>query len=127
MEMPPDQVDRAHDAFLSYSRVDKPFAEALEDALESYKPPRDLNVPKRYLDVFRDEHDLTGTEYTSAIQRHLKTSRKLIVICSPAARRSAYVNDEIRMFAQSSGAENIIPILFAGIPNNEIRSGPETE
>ena len=42
-----------HDAFISYSRRNADFARLLEKALEEFKPPRDLNVPQRYLDVFR--------------------------------------------------------------------------
>jgi WD40 repeat protein len=114
-----------HDAFISYSRVDKAFAAALATALGGYKPPRDLKVAQRHLKVFRDEQDFTGTEYTSAIQQHLKGSRKLIVVCSPAARASKYVNEEIQLFARANGAENIVPILLAGTPNNEARAGQE--
>ena len=65
---------------------DAPFARALERALEKFKPPRDLELPPRHLDIFRDEKDFTGTDYKNAIRSHLKQSRKLIVVCSQAAR-----------------------------------------
>jgi hypothetical protein len=51
----------------------------------------------------------------------------MILICSPHARNSSYVNDEIQRFVRTRGAENIIPILLSGIPNNEARSGQEYE
>src|SRR5215216_2306834 len=89
-----------HDAFISYSRKDKAFAVALERALEAHRPPRDLQIPQRYLDVFRDEDDFSGTEYYRSLDRHLQQSKKLVVLCSPHARRSGYVNDEIRRFAR---------------------------
>ena len=120
-------VEIIHDAFISYSRADRPFAAALESALEGYRPPRELGVPYRYLEVFRDEEDFTGTEYTSAVTRHLAASRKLIVICTPAARASRFVAEEIRLFAAVRGAEHIIPILLSGIPNNEGRTGREQD
>jgi len=41
-----------HDAFISYSRKDVDFARRLEKALEDYKPPKDLKVAQRHLDVF---------------------------------------------------------------------------
>jgi len=85
-----------NDAFISYSRKDKAFAVAIEKALESYKPPRDLKVPQRHLVVFRDESDFTGVEYHGALAKHLGASAKLIVLCSPNARLSEFVNDEIR-------------------------------
>src|SRR5262245_37141233 len=116
-----------HDAFISYSRRDIVFARALERALKAYRPPRDLPVPQRRLDVFRDEEDFTGTDYPDAIRRHLATSRKLIVVCSPAARASIYVDEEIKIFAENHGASNIIPVLWSGIPNNEARAGQESE
>jgi WD40 repeat protein len=127
MEAAPEVALHVHDVFISYSRVDKAFAAALAAALGAYKPPRDLKVAQRHLKVFRDEQDFTGTEYTSAIQRHLKGSRKLIVVCSPAARASKYVNEEIQTFARANGAENIVPVLVAGTPNNEARPGQEGE
>src|SRR5262245_12414651 len=109
----------AHDAFISYSRKDREFAVRLQKALSGYLPPRDLPVPHRSLDVFRDEQDFTGAEYYEALEGHLQRSSKLIVLCSPAARASQFVNDEIRRFAQAKGAEHIIALLVAGLPNNE--------
>jgi hypothetical protein len=94
-------------AFISYSRKDIEFARKLEKALEDYKPPKDLNVPQRNLVIFRDESDFTGVQYEESIEKHLKTSKKMIVICSPDARKSKYVDDEIRRFAEARGAENI--------------------
>lgn len=116
-----------HDAFISYSRIDKEFARKLDKALKNYKPPKDLRVPQRNLNVFRDEEDFTGVEYHESVARHLKDSAKLIVLCSPNSRKSEYVNDEIRQFAETSGADNIIPILVSGIPNNEAKPGQEDE
>src|SRR5881296_3919004 len=117
----PDQ----YDAFICYSRQDAAFARKLEQALEAYKPPKDLPVPHRHLNVFRDEGDLTGTEYYQSIERHLENSAKLIVVCSPHARRSDYVDDEIRRFIKAKGATNVIPVLAAGIPNNHVGPGQE--
>ena len=118
---------RTYDVFISYSRKDKVFANALEKALESYRPPRGLNVPQRHLDVFRDEDDFTGVEYHQSIARHLRESVKLIVLCSPDSRASQYVNDEIKQFAATRGADHIIPILVAGIPNNEAAGEQEEQ
>ena len=105
-----------HDAFISYSRKDRPFAVLLERTLRRYTPPSGLPVPKRRLNIFRDEEDFTGTEYYQAVGRHLQGSRKLIIICSPNARASSFVNDEIQRFAQVHSAEDLIPVLIAGSP-----------
>ena len=121
----PKSAAPAFGAFISYKRVDEPFALLLERALERFTPPRDLNLPQRRLSIFRDKEDLTGTEYHQSIRKYLDASAKLIVICSPHARSSAYVNDEIQTFAATRSPGNIIPILLSGLPNNE--AGPEQE
>ncbi|MGB5619217.1 MAG: toll/interleukin-1 receptor domain-containing protein [Desulfobacterales bacterium] len=90
----------AYDVFISYSRRDIVFARALEKALEDYSPPGDLAVPQRHLVVFRDEEDVTGVEYNNSVREHLKNSAKMLVICSPHARASKFVSNEIRLFAE---------------------------
>ena len=62
---------------------------------------------------------MTGSEYYSAIERQLQQSRKLIVVCSPRARGSDFVNDEIRRFIELRSIDDVIPVLAHGIPNNE--------
>lgn len=116
-----------HNAFISYSRQNELFASKLEQALEGYRPPKDLIVPQGFLDVFRDRVDFTAGEYHQNLNKELKDSAKLIVICSPEARKSQYVDDEIMRFAQIRGTDHIIPILFSGLPNNEAIPGQEEE
>lgn len=115
-----------YDAFISYSRKDKAFAAKLEQALENYKPPKDLDVPQRPLNIFRDEEDMVGNDYDKSIDRLLQDSAKLIVICSPNSRPSKYVNDEIRRFAKMASHDNIISLIIAGVYNNEAHK-PEQE
>lgn len=110
---------RDFDAFLSYSRKDAPFAGALHRALERFKPPAGLGKGTRRLRVFRDEGDLVGTAYFEAIDRHLARTGKLLVLCSPDARASTYVNDEIERYVRLHGASGLIPVLVRGRPNNE--------
>ncbi len=125
--MIPDIQESGHgnDVFISYSRKDQEFAGTLEKALKNYKPPKGLNVPQRNLAVFRDEADFTGVEYHQSLENYLKDSAKLIVICSPHARKSEYVNDEVRRFAKMRGSSNIIPVMLSGIPNNEAQPDQE--
>lgn len=130
-------TEKKYDAFISYShradqkddrdKKDKIFASLLEKALESYKPPKGSAIFQKRLDIFRDEEDFTGADYYKAVKKHLQESRKLILICSPAARASQYVNDEVRIFTETNGSDNIIPILLSGIPNNEASSEQDAE
>jgi hypothetical protein len=76
-----------HDAFISYSRKDKDFARRLEKVLEAFVPPKELSLPHRHLDVFRDEDDFTGHEYYESLDRHLRDSTKLIVLSARLAGR----------------------------------------
>lgn len=114
-----EKTSYQHNAFISYSRKDREFAAWLERALERYSPPKYLKLVGRHLDIFRDEQDFTGGDYFRSLEKHLNNSAKLIVICSPNARKSAYVDDEIRRFLQVRQPSDIIPLLLIGIPNNE--------
>src|SRR5688572_13875728 len=81
------QPSYVFDIFLSYSRVDRDFAAKFERALENYRYPKSLKQVKRSLNVFRDESDIAAAEdYHRAIDQHLNSSAKLMVICSPDAR-----------------------------------------
>src|SRR2546423_1436808 len=118
------------DVFLSYSRKDEEFGRRLEEALENYRLPKNVKtslVSKNRLTVFRDKNDLVPTDgdYYKTIEGYLKRSGYLVVICSPNARRSEYVNQEIKAFLQSHEAKRIIPVLLSGRPNNESGASPE--
>jgi hypothetical protein len=112
------------DVFISYSRKDKDFCALLERSLRAYKPPGGLDLARR-LSVFLDTSDLVGADYFLSIDGYLRGARKLIVICSPHARSSNYVKDEIRRFVDARGTDNIIPIIIAGLPNNEAKPDGE--
>src|SRR6516162_2122581 len=116
-----------HDAFISYSRRNEQFADCLEKALENFAPPKGLRAPHRRLEIFRDKQDFTGTEYHRSLEKHLQSSASLIVICSPEAAGSVYVNDEVRNFTRLRGPGRIIPILLAGLPNNEAKLGQDDQ
>jgi WD40 repeat protein len=107
------------DVFVSYSRRNSSFCAVLERSLRVYKPPGEPTLTQQRLSVFRDTSDLVGADYFVSIDGCLRGAKKLIVICSPDARSSDYVNDEIRRFVDARGADNIIPIIIAGLPNNE--------
>jgi hypothetical protein len=126
MKAKDSKTPQAFDVFLSYSRKDRDIAIRLEEALESYRMPSALKSVTPHLNVFRDEADITAADdYYRAIDQHLSGSGKLVVICSPAAKKSSYVNDEIKRFIQSRGADQVIPVMVAGKPNNETTNDDE--
>jgi WD40 repeat protein/tetratricopeptide (TPR) repeat protein len=121
-ESSPSQADagQRYDVFISYSRKDTAFVGTLEKALEGYKAPASLPLERRRLVVFRDAQDLTGPEYGVSIQASLRRSKRLLVICSPNASRSAYVDQEIEWFLQTHAGADVISLLLDGAPNNEV-------
>jgi MTH538 TIR-like domain (DUF1863)/WD domain, G-beta repeat len=113
--------DMQYDVFISYSRHNANQADKIEGDLEKYPLPRDIRkrLGRRHLNVFRDLSDMTGNRLEPALELHLLNSRTLVVLCSPAARRSHYVSLEIHRFAELRDAEHIVPVLVAGGPNND--------
>src|ERR1700752_23162 len=126
MEQPTYQFD----VFLRYSRKDEEFGKRLEDALETYTLPKAVqarSISKKRLNVFRDKKDLvpSDSDYYKTIEGYLKRSQYLIVICSPNARNSEYVNQEIKTYLQSHQANQLIAVLLSGKPNNDMTARPE--
>ncbi len=113
-------------AFLSYSHQDTKVCEWLHQSLESYRVPRRLigretrdgSIPTRLFPVFRDRDELPGSsELGKNLTEALAQSRYLIVICSPAAARSRWVNEEIRQFKMMGGEGQVLALILDGEPN----------
>ena len=94
-------------AFISYSHHDARAAAALQRALETYRVPRRLvgrgtplgEVPAYLRPIFRDRNELqAGADLSATVREALAASRYLIVVCSPSAVASAWVNREITEF-----------------------------
>jgi tetratricopeptide (TPR) repeat protein len=113
-------------AFISYSHRDELWATWLHKSLESYRPPRQLvgtqtsrgAVPRRLHPVFRDREELaSATDLGEVISTALRESACQIVICSPAAARSKWVNEEILAFKRLGREDRIFCLIVAGEPN----------
>lgn len=113
-------------AFLSYSHRDAKWAAWLHRSLESYRPPRQLigavtgmgPVPKRLAPVFRDREELpTANDLGAVIGEALRNSDCQIVICSPRAARSRWVNEEILDFKRLGREDRIFCLIVDGEPN----------
>jgi hypothetical protein len=117
-------------AFLSYSHRDATWARWLHKALETYHIDKDLigrdtahgPIPRTLRPVFRDRKDFSaGHSLNEQTAAALEASQFLIVICSPNAARSVYVNEEIRSFKAWGRASNVIPVIVDGIPSDPER------
>jgi tetratricopeptide (TPR) repeat protein len=112
-------------AFISYSHRDERWATWLHRALERYRVPRRLVgratptgiVPTRLAPVFRDREELpTATDLGRIVNAALEQSAALIVICSPDAAQSRWVNEEVRAFQRLGRGEQIFCLIVAGDP-----------
>jgi tetratricopeptide (TPR) repeat protein len=113
-------------AFLSYSHRDAKWADWLHKTLESYRPPKILvgtttargPVPKRLTPIFRDREELaSATDLGAVINDALQQSACQIVVCSPQAAKSHWVNEEIIAFKRLGGEDRIFCLIVAGEPN----------
>jgi hypothetical protein len=128
------QDDFTYNAFISYSGFRKPgegsqfdrkVAGRLHRSLEAYRTPRALlkkpagheRIPRRLRKVFRDCDEVHATSnLNDSLTEALRRSRFLIVICSPRARQSQWINQEIAIFRGLGRGEQILPLLIEGEP-----------
>jgi hypothetical protein len=113
----------SHAAFISNANdgeVDRRWAEWLYQALSRYSVPREFS---RMADQSRKLGSIYWDHESSQLNRSNKTlldevarSRVLLVVCSPRARASAWVNDEARHFLERKDPSHLIPVLIEGTP-----------
>jgi hypothetical protein len=113
-------------AFLSYSHLDQASAIRIQEALETFDFPADLvgqetqwgKVPPRIAPLFRDNDELQAGDLGEELKTALRQSRFLIVVCSPAAARSKWIEQEIAYFYSIRGPEFFYVLL--SIPQKQI-------
>jgi len=119
-------------AFISYSHADSRWARWVHRRVENYRLPSRLRgtdgefgrLPDRFGPIFRDREDLSSAgELGPKIQAALADSEALIVLCSPDAARSPWVNGEILQFKRLGRPNRIFALILSGEPN----SGAERE
>lgn len=106
-------------AFLSYAHTDERAAKRLHRRLETYPVPKGqaLNLRNRLKPIFRDTAELSAHHsLPDTIRAALAVSTKLIVLCSPAAKASQWVNAEIELFRELHGDAGILCALINGTP-----------
>ena len=92
-------------AFISYKREDEKWASWLQNKLEHFKLPTNLGgkdaLPKYIRPVFKDTSELASGVLVNRLQEALDNSHFLVVICSPSAAKSPWINKEVNYFIES--------------------------
>jgi tetratricopeptide (TPR) repeat protein len=116
------QHPRRYRAFVSYSHADERWARWLQRALEHYRVPKTLRkaqpgLPERLFPIFRDRDELaSSTDLSESIQAAMVESEAMIVVCSPNAAKSQWVNREVERFRQLRPGARILCLLVGGSP-----------
>ena len=116
-------------AFISYSRKNSKAASYLHKSLERFRipvkyVPEDLRpAGQKFLrPIFRDRRDLEVKEgnFTDDIRTAIEQSRYLIVLCSPDAARSIWVNEEVKHFlaTHNNDIAAVVPVILTGKPGH---------
>ena len=112
-------------AFISYSHSDEKWGRWLHRRLENYRIPKPLigretgkgKIPSNLKPIFRDKEELSaGSDLGRRIQTALDNSEHLIVVCSPNAARSHWVNEEVIYFKRNNRGRQIYSIIIDGVP-----------
>lgn len=114
-------------AFISYSHRDKVVAAWVQSAIERYQMPPKLVgtttavgvVPARLHPLFRDRDELPASgDLGGELMAALEASMFLILICSPAAAKSRWVNEEVLNFKRIHGEGRVLALICAGEPGS---------
>src|SRR4030095_15498249 len=108
--------------FISYSQRDKSIAKRLHRTLETYRIPTGVDVavgPTRSLGhFFRDDDEMGASQSLgSALEGALDDAENLIVICSPSAAQSRWVDAEVKRFKRR-GSARVFAVIASGEPNS---------
>lgn len=123
-------------AFISYSHADQPWADWLHKALETYRVPKRLVgqttaagvIPPRLIPIFRDRDELaSSSDLNRSVNAALAQSSNLIVICSPSAAQSHWVNTEVLAFKRNARSEGVFCLIVGGEPNATDKPGHAAE
>lgn len=105
-------------AFISYKSEDEEWAIWLQHELEHYHLPASYNgrtdIRQDLRPVFRDIDELSAGNLPKQIYQALVDSQNLIVVCSPKAAASPWVNQEIETFIALGRTDYIFPFIVEG-------------
>jgi tetratricopeptide (TPR) repeat protein len=117
-------------AFLSYSHADSAVAQRVHRRLEAFHIDSELvgrvtpagAIPKTLRPIFRDRNDFdAGSSLNEQTGAALDDSAALIVLASPNAARSRYVNEEVLLFKSHHPDRPVVPLIADGAPGDPER------
>ena len=102
-----------YDGFISYSHAaDDLLAPRLQSALQRFAKPW---WKRRAVRIFRDESSLSANPHLwSSITEALDTSGWFVLLLSPDAAQSEWVNQEIAYWVENSDPKKILPVVTDG-------------
>jgi len=115
-------MDQHFDAFISYRHTERDIraAQDIQRSLEHFRIPRAIRSrtgKDNIGPIFRDKDDLSITsDLNDTICQALQNSDHLIVICSPEAKESAWVQKEIEFFLETHTRADILTVVTDGEP-----------
>lgn len=116
-------------AFISYSQRDKDWGKRIHTWLETYRVPAGV-VPgqpqaQRLGRFFRDEEDMAAAaDIGEVVRKAIANAESLIVVCSPRAAQSKWVNAEIQHYRRTGRGGRVFAVIVDGVPNS---GDPATE
>jgi hypothetical protein len=91
-------------------------------------PKRGRPVPHRIRPVFADRSEhRESADLGATVRSALEASQCLVVLCSPDAARSKWVDAEVRLFKSLGRAKRVLALILEGEPNASDRGGEDSE
>jgi len=105
-------------AFISYSHTDTRFAQSLHRRIERYRLPAGVDGQReRLAPVFLDRAELAAApDLSDQVREALARSAALIVVASPRAKASRWVDQEIALFRAIHPDRPVLAALIDGEP-----------
>lgn len=103
----------AYDAFISYSHAaDGLLAPRLQEGIQKFAKPW---YRRRALNIFRDQTGLSANPgLWTSITTALDNSKYFVLLASPEAAESVWVNREVEYWLEHKDPNNILPVLTDG-------------
>ena len=120
-----------YSVFISYNHRDRAWASWLHRELERYRIPKALRgrasavgvLGDRLPPVFQDREELPASaDLARSVQDALAEAACLVVICSPDAAHSRWVNEEVRSFIDGGRGDRVQCLVVGGNPGAALGS-----